>query len=223
MISAFSCGATQPAPWPRLSVANQKPGCPVPECVPLRSWVLGGPSFLPSAQAALQALASQSSLAVTHQPGPRRSGSSPAQPANCNVPKSKAAMGAQKQASNRPTAGVQAGETMCSSHAASIARGKGRASRRSCAALYKALQVSIADALGLRTRSPDQLWSPDLESPDLSVSGPWGVGTHAAPRKHCICMQGHALSCLFKLGGVKAPPVPGAPVPWKQCYFQQSR
>ena len=26
-------------PRPRLSVANQKPGCPVPECIPLRSWV----------------------------------------------------------------------------------------------------------------------------------------------------------------------------------------
>ena len=31
-------------------------------------------------------------------------------------------------------------------------------------------------------------------------------------------MQGHALSCLFKFRGVNAPPVPGAPVPWKQCY-----
>ena len=34
----------------------------------------------------------------------------------------------------------------------------------------------------------------------------------------------HALSCLFTFrGGVNVPPVPGAPVPWKQCYFQQSR
>ena len=27
------------------------------------------------------------------------------------------------------------------------------------------------------------------------------MGTRAAPRKHCICRQGHALSCLFKFQG----------------------
>ena len=84
-----------------------------------------------------------------------------------------------------------------------------------CTALYKALQVSLTDALHFHWWSPGLLvsgpglrtilWSPGLESPDLLVSGPLGVGTHAAPRKHCICMQGHALCCLVKiLGGQRA-------------------
>ena len=57
----------------------------------------------------------------------------------------------------------------------------------------------------------------------LLVSGPWGVGTHAAPPKRCIYTEGHALSCLFTFRGVNVPPAPGALVPWKQCNFQQSR
>ena len=68
MISAFSCGAAQ---HPRLSVANQRPGCPVPECIPQRSCPLPKPP-----------LASQSSLAVAHRPRPHRPNLIPAQPAS---------------------------------------------------------------------------------------------------------------------------------------------
>ena len=81
MISAFSCRATQHCP---LAPGSRKSETRVPSSRVHSIKVLGGP--LPSAQAALQALASQSSLADTHQPGPHRSGSPPAQPANRSDP-----------------------------------------------------------------------------------------------------------------------------------------
>ena len=57
-------------PRPRLSVANQEPGFLI------ANEVLGGPAFLPLAQAVLQTLALQSSFVDTHKSGPRPIGCS---------------------------------------------------------------------------------------------------------------------------------------------------
>ena len=102
--------------------------------------------------------------------------------------------------------------------------------------------LGLRTAHGLRTtRSPDRSWSPDymvsgscrlwqsrsLPFPDhrpRSAGWAWArMPRHA--RTACICKDTivFALSCLVVSRGVNAPPAPGAPVPWKQCYFQQSR
>ena len=60
-----------------------------------------------------------------------------------------------------------------------------------------ALSWVASGPFGLRTRSPDQLRSPDLDFGLRTLER----GTHAAPPKHCIYKQGHALSCLFTFWG----------------------
>ena len=78
------------------------------------------------------------------------------------------------------------------------------------------LDALIKALLGSRLRTNSGLRT--IQSPDLGR----GHACHALQALHSLARTRIVLPVLVSRG-VNAPPVPGAPVPWKQCYFQQSR
>ena len=81
-----------------------------------------------------------------------------------------------------------------------------------------ALSLVVSGPLGLRNSGLQSSGLPTFRSPDL---GAWA--RMPRPASTAFVYKGTHCLAFSNFRGANAPPVPGAPVPWKQCYFQQSR